>query len=245
MRNLKIITLIIFLLPSLALAAGPQITKPGFLDGLQCVTSNDNCQLVDVAAGFNSLIKLLLGTMGAVALLYFVMGGFKWVYSQGNQQKVREGQQMMINTLFALTIAFTSYVVLNFFVNNILNVDSDYSIIGTNNTKPNNAQGECSGKEAGEACNSPEINYVCSGSEFQDQCVTECELKNLVDKEILDENNLHWACGDANSFSPTPPVWREANLCPRVIDKDCIIFWNGSPATDDHHPPIYDEELPI
>jgi hypothetical protein len=241
MKYLKITALLVFILPSLALAAGPQVTEPGFLDSLICVKDVKNCQLTDVAAGFNSLIKLLLGGMGAVALLYFVIGGFKWVTSRGNQQQVRDGQQMMVNTVFALVIAFTSYLVLSFFVNDVLQVDTDYKISGTQSTNPGDSTGECVGQEIGTPCSTSSVNYVCSGPEFEDQCVTKCMLKNIVDKEILIENDLNWQCGNIASFPATPPVWHESNLCPESTSKDCIIFWNGLPVTDDRIPPIYEE----
>lgn len=232
MKYFKIIALIIFILPSLAWAAGPEVTKPGFLDNLICVTSNENCQLTDVAAGFDSLIKLLLGGMGAVALLYFVIGGFKWITSQGNQQKVRDGQQMMVNTVFALAIAFTSVLVLDFFVDDILKVDSDYQIVFTQNTRPGNSSGECTGKAIGTACNTSSVNYVCSGEEFQNQCVTKCMLKNMVDREILAANKLNWTCGTISD----PSNVRITGLCPAPIDNVCILFWNGAPVTGQYGP---------
>lgn len=235
MKYFKIIALIIFILPSLALAAGPEVTKPGFLDGLPCVSNeeNPNCQLTDVAAGFDSLIKLLLGGMGAVALLYFVIGGFKWITSRGNQQQVRDGQQMMVNTVFALAIAFTSYLVLSFFVNDILQVDSEYKIVGTQNTRPGNSSGECAGKAMGTTCNTSSVNYVCTGEEFQNQCVTKCMLKNIVDREILAANQLNWSCGTISDAS----TWRVTGFCPAPIDNVCILFWNGEQVTDANQPP--------
>ncbi len=241
MKYLKITALLVLILPSLVLAAGPEVTEPGFLDSLICVTSNKNCQLTDVAAGFNSLIKLLLGGMGAVALLYFVIGGFKFITSRGNQQQVRDGQQMMINTVFALAIAFTSVLVLDFFVDDILKVDSDYQIVVTQNTKPANTQGECSGQAIGTACNTSSVNYVCSGAEFQDRCVTECDLKNLVNKELLSSNWLSWSC---KTFL-TEYTWTETDLCPAPIDNLCTLHWHGSPVTSFNEPPELEKIMSI
>lgn len=233
MKYLKIIALLVFILPGLVWAAGPEVTKPGFLDDLICVKDVKNCQLTDVAAGFNALIKLLLGGMGAVALLYFVIGGFKLITSRGNQQHVRDGQQMMINTVFALAIAFTSVLVLDFFVNDILKVDSDYQIVVTQNTRPGNSLRECAGKAMGTACNTSSVNYVCSGEEFESQCVTKCMLNNIVDREILAANQLNWACGYFSDSS----TWHVTGFCPAPIDNVCILFWQGAPVTEQNRPP--------
>lgn len=222
MKYLKVILIILFL-PLLAQAA----PAPGFLDSLSCIESG-NCQLADVAAGFISLIRLLLGAMGAVALLYFVVGGFQLMTSQGNQEKVRNGQRTMVNTVIALAIAFTSYLLLNFFVNNILNVKQEYKITGSSTPREEQNGGECSGKAQGEACNSSELNYVCSGSEFKDQCITKCALLNLTEREILAANNLSWKCA---SMSANANGYYQ-DLCDQSIGEACFITRNGVIMTD-------------
>lgn len=227
MKYLKIILIILFL-PLLAQAA----PAPGFLDSLSCIESG-NCQLADVAAGFISLIRLLLGAMGAVALLYFVVGGFQLMTSQGNQEKVRNGQRTMVNTLIALAIAFTSYLLLNFFVNNILNVKSDYKITGTPMPRQEQTGGECSGKAQGEACNSSELNYVCSGPELQDVCVTKCALINMIpsNKESLDFYGLGFACNDITSNAG---AFHLSNKCPGNTNNVCILYESGSAVLDSY-----------
>lgn len=226
-----IILLAIFALP-LVVQAAPE---PGFLDSplLKKCMEEGNCQLADVATGFILLIRLLLGGMGAVALLYFVVGGFQLLTSQGNQEKVRNGQRTMINTVAALTIAFTSYLLLNFFVNNILNVDQQYRITGTPSVRSNNSGGECVGKSQGTPCSTSNINYVCTGAEFENQCVTKCMLQNIVDREVLATNKLNWSCGTIAN----PSTWHVSGLCPGSVDNVCILFWNGTAVTNDHMPP--------
>lgn len=221
MKYLKVILIILFL-PLLAQAA----PAPGFLDSLSCMESG-NCQLADVAAGFISLIRLLLGAMGAVALLYFVVGGFQLMTSQGNQERVRNGQRTMINTVFALVIAFTSYLLLNFFVNNILNVKQEYKITGSSTPREEQSGGECSGKAQGEVCNSSELNYVCSGSELKDVCVSKCALINMIpsNKSSLNAVNLSFACG---SITANPGAFHFSDKCPGNTNNVCILYRGGS-----------------
>lgn len=215
MKYFRIIILVALALPLIAFA---QTTPPGFLDSLACVKTGD-CQLADVATGFILLTKLLLGTMGAVALLYFVIGGFQWMTSQGNQERVRKGQQTMTNTVIALFIAFTSYLLLNFFVNNILGVKSDYQIGAVAD--------QCDGKSDETPCKviagSTAINpYVC----WHEECVTKCEVK-------AERTNLDWRCSSVSDpdLLPVDTTYYEKELCPGDKYNVCTLFnEDGLPA---------------
>lgn len=166
--------------------------------------------------------------MGAVALLYFVIGGFQWVTSRGNSEQVRNGQRTMVNTLFALAIAFTSYLVLNFFVNSILGVKGSYMITGTQSTRSNNPAGECSGKAMNESCNTASLNYVCSGPDLANQCVTKCGLINMIpdNKTLLDQEGWGFSCNDITTH---PGAFNFTGKCPGDNNNVCILF-SGSSA---------------
>lgn len=240
MKHLKKIILIALAFPLLALAAGDP--PAGFLDAksLEECMSTGNCQLAHVAEGLILLIRFLLGVMGAVALLYFVVGGFQWVTSMGNLEKIRKGKDTMKNTVIALAISFTSFLLLQFFVNDILQPKEEYKIVGTQgNIAVKPSEGECNGKAMGTACNTSSVNYVCSGAEFQDRCVTECDLKNLIDKNILTANNLNWSC-----TTSVVGNWQVTGLCPAPIDNVCTLYWDNSPVTSSHMPPIISELTP-
>lgn len=62
----------------------------------------------------NTVIKAILGIVGAVALLYLVLGGFTWLTSQGNPEKVKKGRETLVWAIFGLAMIFFSYVILNF-----------------------------------------------------------------------------------------------------------------------------------
>lgn len=100
----------------------PQVAQAGFLDDIAYCTGDGSCNFQDAAVGLNSLIKFLLGAMGAVALIYFVWGGLQWLTSGGSAERVNRGKQIMINTVFAIILAFGSYILVSFFINDVLNV---------------------------------------------------------------------------------------------------------------------------
>ncbi|MBT6691716.1 hypothetical protein HOB10_05305 [Candidatus Parcubacteria bacterium] len=204
------ILLIVILAPNVGFAQG-------FLDKLpETCIKDGNCSLEDITLGFTYLIQMLLGGMGAIALLYFIWGGIQWLVSGGNADRVKRGQQIMINTLIALFIAFSSYLLTSFFVNDILGVtNSRYKIAAS-----------CTEKAKDSRCNETETNYVCTGtdtfsgdkSSHNETCVTKCQLKNLLD----DSGN--WSCFDFSEMGAIPvgPV-TEAGLCPGSNTNLCTL----------------------
>lgn len=160
-RKIKLLFLLIILLII------PQLTYAGFLDSLACI-ENGQCGLDEIANSIVLLIRLMLGSMGAAALLYMVWGGFQWLVSGGNADRVKKGKDIIINTTFALFIAFGSYLIVTFFVNKVLNV-KDENQIGS----------ACQGVSSGNSCGS---GYVCTGDAYlghEDLCVSKCYLTGL------------------------------------------------------------------
>jgi len=56
------------------------------------------------------IIKALLGFIGAVVLLFFVIGSFTWLTSGGNPEKVSEGTKTMIFAAVGALVVFLSYL---------------------------------------------------------------------------------------------------------------------------------------
>jgi hypothetical protein len=70
---------------------------------------------------FNSIISLVIKTalsiIGALTLLMLVWGGFQWLTSAGNPEKVKSGTQTMIWAIIGVALVFASYLVLSTFTN--------------------------------------------------------------------------------------------------------------------------------
>ena len=69
--------------------------------------------ITDVPTLVGMLIKAALGLIGAVSLFVFIMGGFKWLTSLGNAEKVSKGAKTMLWAVLGLIITFASYLILN------------------------------------------------------------------------------------------------------------------------------------
>ncbi len=73
-----------------------------------------------VPALINTIIKAILGIVGAIALLYLVLGGLTWLTSQGNSDKVKKGRETLIWAIFGLAMIFFSYAILDYVFDNFL-----------------------------------------------------------------------------------------------------------------------------
>ncbi|MBT7553448.1 hypothetical protein HN670_03190 [bacterium] len=196
-----IFSIAVILLPQISFAeTSAQSTEPfkGFLDFLpvECMKYGD-CGPNDVAVGFVLLTKLLIGAVGALALLYFIWGGIQWLTSYGNLEKIRRGREIMINTIVAIVVVFLSFLLVEFFVNDVL--------LGGNNSKWQVAS-ECQTASKGSSCGPLEgRNYVCTGSGFtgveavyNNLCVSKCELRNIEDETST------WLCFDKDFLEAAP-----------------------------------------
>jgi len=66
-----------------------------------------------------TLANFLLGTVGALALLMFVWGGFQWLMSGGEEERVKAGTSTLRNAVIGLLIVFGSWIGVNFIVNTL------------------------------------------------------------------------------------------------------------------------------
>jgi hypothetical protein len=82
----------------------------------KCASPNGcgNYSLNDILLLAVNIANWILGIVGSVALLFFVYGGLVFILSSGNEQKVSEGKQILLNATIGLVIVFTSYIIIQF-----------------------------------------------------------------------------------------------------------------------------------
>lgn len=57
------------------------------------------------------IIRTLLGFLGLLAVIFILIGGFKWMTSQGNQSKVDEAQKLMVAGVVGLLIVLAAFAI--------------------------------------------------------------------------------------------------------------------------------------
>jgi len=57
-----------------------------------------------------------MGILGSIALLVFVYGGFMWLISGGNEQRIETGKNAMLYSVIGIFIIFASYAIISLII---------------------------------------------------------------------------------------------------------------------------------
>jgi hypothetical protein len=80
-----------------------------------CSLENPLSSGTDIPSIISVVIKTALGIIGGLTLLMLVWGGFQWLTSAGNSDKVHAGTQTMIWAVIGVVLVFASYILLSTF----------------------------------------------------------------------------------------------------------------------------------
>ncbi len=81
----------------------------------ECVSLENPIEATDVPTLLGTIIKAALGVVGSLTLLMLVWGGFQWLTSAGNAERVKKGTQTMVWAVVGVVLVFTSYLILSTF----------------------------------------------------------------------------------------------------------------------------------
>lgn len=74
----------------------------------------------DVSEIFARIIRAVLGFLGALALVFIIIGGFTILISRGNPEKIKSGKETIFWAAIGLIIAFSSWIILNFVITSFI-----------------------------------------------------------------------------------------------------------------------------
>ncbi|PIP34858.1 hypothetical protein COX21_00620 [Candidatus Falkowbacteria bacterium CG23_combo_of_CG06-09_8_20_14_all_41_10] len=121
--NKKFLLAIIFsvafiFMPYLVYGAGIIPPETGSVGGVTCPAGQEgrcgNYTLNDGVQLMVNVAQWILGIVGSLALLMFVIGGFMFLISAGNSKTVETGKNIIIGAVVGLIIVFCSYMIIKF-----------------------------------------------------------------------------------------------------------------------------------
>ncbi len=65
------------------------------------------------------VVNILLGFLGVLAIIVILVGGFKWMTSGGNEERVAGARQMLIAGIIGLAIILGSFAIVQFVVSGL------------------------------------------------------------------------------------------------------------------------------
>ncbi|MFA6255208.1 MAG: pilin [Patescibacteria group bacterium] len=74
----------------------------------------------DIREGIMNVVNVLLGFLGILAIVIILWGGFRWLTSGGNEEKVGEAKKIITAGIIGLVIIFTAYAIATFVINQLI-----------------------------------------------------------------------------------------------------------------------------
>lgn len=107
--------------PILASAPMAGATADSLLWGGQKSTIKTNTGMgeKDPRALAADVIKILLGFLGLIAVVIVLVGGFKWMTSQGSEDKIEEARGMIVSGFVGLLIILAAFGLATFVIEQI------------------------------------------------------------------------------------------------------------------------------
>jgi len=92
--------------------ATPEVGSSGSTGG--SVSLTNPLDITDPNEIIGNVIRAILGIVGSLALAIFIFGGFTWVISAGNEEKIKKGKDMILWATLGLVVIFFSYAMVTF-----------------------------------------------------------------------------------------------------------------------------------
>ena len=74
----------------------------------------------DIREGIMNVVNVLLGFLGILAIIIILWGGFRWLTSGGNEEKVGEAKKIITAGIIGLVIIFTAYAIASFVITQLI-----------------------------------------------------------------------------------------------------------------------------
>lgn len=70
----------------------------------------------DLTVIIGRMVKIVIGFLGVIALIIILIGGFKWMTSGGDSEKIKSARQLMTNGIIGLVIIVLAYAIVSFVI---------------------------------------------------------------------------------------------------------------------------------
>lgn len=104
-------------------AQAQELSEEDFFD--DDFTDTTGLGQADIKQTIGSLIRIMLGFLGVIAVVIILMGGFKWMTAGGNDEKVAEAKKLIIAGIIGLAIILSAYAIASFVISSIITATAD------------------------------------------------------------------------------------------------------------------------
>lgn len=131
--NFLLITALLFFIIFSAYAVEQQQEDQGLV--LKYISSEcfsmGKCTLSDFLLVFKGLADLMLSVLGAIALLFFIIGGVIWLTSGGSSGQIEKGKKILSGTVIGIIIVLGAWTLVNFIIVGLMPKEARKTFFGT------------------------------------------------------------------------------------------------------------------
>lgn len=74
----------------------------------------------DLPTFIQTIINAVLVIAGVVAVVFLIVGGYRYITSSGNAEAAEAGRTTVLNAIIGLVIIFAAYLIVNFVIDRII-----------------------------------------------------------------------------------------------------------------------------
>ncbi|PKL72443.1 hypothetical protein CVV26_01600 [Candidatus Kuenenbacteria bacterium HGW-Kuenenbacteria-1] len=99
-------------------SAATGATAESSLDGLNKVVNGTELKTgtTDLKGLILSVVKVVLGFLGIVAVIMIIIGGFIWMTAGGNEEKSKKAKEFLVNAVIGLIIVLVAYTIISWVI---------------------------------------------------------------------------------------------------------------------------------
>ena len=68
------------------------------------------------------VVKIVISFLGLIAAVIIIIGGFQWMTSGGNEEKIAGAKKLMINGLIGMVLVILAYAIASFVISSLSKV---------------------------------------------------------------------------------------------------------------------------
>jgi len=73
----------------------------------------------DIKTTIENIIRIIVGFLGIITIIIILAGGFKWIASGGNEDKIAEAKKLISAGVVGLVVVLAAYAIASFVVNSL------------------------------------------------------------------------------------------------------------------------------
>jgi len=147
----------IFIFFSLPITANAGILPP-------CAATG-NCGFCDIMYTVNAIMRWILYISGSGALMFFIYGGFKFIYAAGDKGRIDSAKKILWNTILGVAVVFLAWTGINLIISKATNGNNKVIFSNGGNIEWYNL---CVKNSVGNECADKGDGYPCAN--FKSHC---------------------------------------------------------------------------